>query len=64
MIVKIRLASLTLLVLLMACSSLPPGEVDSSAQAKRDFNPVLDSQWIGNGIYTAPIAMARVRIRD
>ena len=50
MIVKIRLASLTLLVLLMACSSLPPGEVDSSAQAKRDFNPVLDSQWIGNGI--------------
>ena len=54
MIAKIRLASLTVLVLLTACSSVPPGEVDSStpggALAKRDFNPVLEGKWIGNGI--------------
>jgi exo-beta-1,3-glucanase (GH17 family) len=54
MIAKIRLGSLTVLFLLMACSSVPPGEVDSStpadALAKRDFNPVLEGKWIGNGI--------------
>ena len=54
MLAKIRLASITVLVLLTACSSVPPGEVETSAQgvalAKRDFNPVLDGKWIGNGI--------------
>lgn len=54
MISTLRLASLALLALLVACSSVPSDQGGTSATkaplVKREFNPTLDGKWIGNGI--------------
>jgi len=52
MISTIRLAAIAILVLLAACSSVLPRDVETSAarDSKREFNPSIDGKWIGNGV--------------
>lgn len=54
MISSIRLVSIAILVFLVACSSAPSRETEVSAAndsfLKREFNPTIDGNWIGNGI--------------
>ncbi len=54
MISSIRLATIAILAFLAACSSIPSGEDETSvantALVKREFSPILDGNWIGNGI--------------
>jgi len=54
MISSVRLVAVVILVFLVACNSVPPAEVEVSAAyttlVKRQFNPILDGKWIGNGI--------------
>ena len=54
MISSIRIATIAILIFLVACSSVPSGQPEDSAaddaSVKREFNPSLDGKWIGNGI--------------
>ena len=54
MISSIRLVSISTLVFLVACSSVPSQKAEVSAAndtfLKREFNPTIDADWIGNGV--------------
>ena len=54
MISSTRLATIAILVFLVACSSVPPRQPGTPAAndifVKREFNPVIDGKWIGNGV--------------
>jgi len=54
MISSTRLATIAILVFLVACSSVPSRQSEASAAddafVKREFNPTIDGKWIGNGI--------------
>jgi len=54
MISSIRFATIAALFFLVACSSLPSRQAETSAAidsfVKREFNPSVDGKWIGNGV--------------
>jgi len=54
MISCIRLVSIAILVFLVACSSAPSQEAEvlavNDSFLKREFNPTIDGNWIGNGV--------------
>lgn len=48
-----RLVSITVVLMLAGCNTVPPVEelpVSDTTITKRDFNPMIDGRWIGNGI--------------